>query len=732
MQAIDKDTVHRLCSGQVIVSLSTAVKELLENSLDSGATVIDIKLKDSGLTSISVSDNGYGIKELDYETLCRKHWTSKISCFEDLEGVNTFGFRGEALSSLCAVSKAVVTTATEETAPVGMKLEYDHNGEFVRKTPVAREKGTTVTLTELFAKWPVRVQDLRKNLSREYLHLVGLVEQYAIISDQARITMTNQTKGGSTVSVRTPPQADRLGRLVAVLGAKIRPYMVLLDHRPATEASDGLDLKIDGYISNTLPEAGRSGSDKQYFFVNGRPCDFPNAKKLVNELFRSHCPTKYPVFAIDISINAATIDVNLTPDKRTILIRHETELINALKNALAGVLNPQESVFGINSSRVQTQLVSSNPANADNVVSDTQRDEGSARRILTETTSVPGVVMRSYAQNKTGAGQKRQTRDEQDFDTRPAAAKHKTSEQIAETTAAQITRSAVKENSVGNSSTVDQPRPLSKKLPPVVIGLCFDRVQSDTHDWTNLRSRLREKRERRAQLLEESQQLMIDAEEPDHAVVEGGISETNHEEASSALSRLIHKSDFAKMQVIGQFNRGFIIARLDQDLYIIDQHASDEKYNFEQLQQRAVISSQPLIRPAQLEMSIVDESVAIEHKETLMRNGFHITVDESLVPGKKISLLSQPFIDQTLFNQQDLMELVGKLCVNPESAPRCERARKMFASRACRKSTMIGDALNMKKMTAIVHHLSELDHPWNCPHGRPTMRHLYRLKKDMY
>ncbi|KAJ1816436.1 ATP-binding mismatch repair protein [Coemansia sp. RSA 2599] len=726
MQAISKDTVHRLCSGQVIVDLSTAVKELLENCLDAGATAVDIKLKDSGLASITVSDNGHGIKECDYKTLCRKHWTSKISCFEDLERVGTFGFRGEALSSLCAVSKVVVTTATEETAPVGMQLEYDLAGELVRKTPVAREKGTTVTLTDLFAKWPVRMQDLKKNIRREYLRLVGLVEQYAIISDQARITMTNQAKGGSTVSVQTPPQADRLGRLVAVLGAQVRPHMTALDHRPA-ETPGGLDLAIEGNISKPIPEAGRSGSDKQYFFVNGRPCDFPKAKKLVNELFRSHCPTKYPVFAIAIAINASTIDVNLTPDKRTILIRHEAEVLDALKTGLAGVLEPQESVFSI-ASRVQTQLVAG-PA----VVA--ARDDV-ARRLVTEKTSVPGVVMRSYAPEADTGRKRRNSGDEQDFfdPAPPAAVKPKTAGPAAsrlaqETAYKRADSNVLKENAAGNVPLVSEPRPVSKKLPSMVIGACLNRLQNESHDWTSVGARMREKRERRARLLEESQRMLVDdsAEE----VIEGGVSETNQDEASSALSRLIHKSDFAKMQIIGQFNRGFIISRLDQDLYIIDQHASDEKYNFEQLQQRAVISSQPLIRPAQLEMSIVDESVAIERKETLMRNGFHIQVDESQAPGKRVNLLSQPFIDQTLFNQSDLMELVGKLCVNPESAPRCERARKMFASRACRKSTMIGDALSMTQMKAIVRHLSDLDHPWNCPHGRPTMRHLYRLKKEM-
>ncbi|KAJ1934882.1 hypothetical protein GGF37_006205, partial [Kickxella alabastrina] len=440
------------------------------------------------------------------------------------------------------------------------------------------------------------------------------------------------------------------------------------------------------------------------------------AKKLVNESFRSHCPTKYPVFAISISINATTIDVNLTPDKRTILIRHETQLLAALKEALANVLEPQESMFSV--SRVQTQLIAE-PA---------PRDNPDRRNVVSVKTSVPGVVM-CYVEDpksKVAGGSinnKRPSGHDADFNPPPSAASR---QRLVEHMGGVISRP----QPTSVSRPVD-PKPTSKKLPSIVIGTCRNRMQNDEHDWQGIGARLREKQERRTRVLEESQQGQVLPDEYaaiDTAVAKSGISETNPEDASSALSQLIHKTDFARMSVIGQFNRGFIIARLDQDLYIIDQHASDEKYNFEQLQQRAVISSQPLIRPAQLELSIVDEGVAIEHKETLMRNGFHVRVDDTEAPGRKVSLLSQPFIDQTLFNQQDLLELVGKLCINPESMPRCERARKMFASRACRRSTMIGDSLSLTQMKAIVRHLSDLDHPWNCPHGRPTMRHLHRLK----
>ncbi|KAJ1939743.1 ATP-binding mismatch repair protein [Linderina macrospora] len=183
------------------------------------------------------------------------------------------------------------------------------------------------------------------------------------------------------------------------------------------------------------------------------------------------------------------------------------------------------------------------------------------------------------------------------------------------------------------------------------------------------------------------------------------------------------------MQVLGQFNVGFIIARLNDDLFIIDQHASDEKFNFEQLQLNARIASQPLIRPHILELSIVDEALAIQHMDVLERNGFGLAVDESAAPGRRISMVSQPVIDQTMFTQVDLVELIAKLAANPLSA-RCERARRVFASRACRKSVMIGDPLSAPQMRRIVANLSGLDHPWNCPHGRPVMRHLFHLPPE--
>lgn len=140
IKAIDKASVHRITSGQVVVDLQTAVKELVENSLDAGATNLEIRFRNYGLKSVEVIDNGSGIAEKDFESIALKHHTSKLESYEDLTTVGTFGFRGEALSSLCALcEKVLVTTATKETSPKGTCLEMLKTGEVGTRTVVARQ-----------------------------------------------------------------------------------------------------------------------------------------------------------------------------------------------------------------------------------------------------------------------------------------------------------------------------------------------------------------------------------------------------------------------------------------------------------------------------------------------------------------------------------------------------------------------------------------------------------------
>lgn len=198
--------------------------------------------------------------------------------------------------------------------------------------------------------------------------------------------------------------------------------------------------------------------------------------------------------------------------------------------------------------------------------------------------------------------------------------------------------------------------------------------------------------------------------------------------AEERLTLTVTKADFGRMQIKGQFNRGFILATRGEDLFIIDQHASDEKYNFETLQATTVVQHQPLVVPRPLELMAMDEVAVLDSLAVLKRNGFVVGADPEAAPGHRCHLLSLPMSRETVFGVEDLEELIHLIHQNPGSMTvRCSKVRSMFAMRACRRSVMVGKALPTKAMEKIVRHMGELDKPWNCPHGRPTMRHLTTL-----
>lgn len=205
------------------------------------------------------------------------------------------------------------------------------------------------------------------------------------------------------------------------------------------------------------------------------------------------------------------------------------------------------------------------------------------------------------------------------------------------------------------------------------------------------------------------------------------IAPDSNSTAEKELRKNISKDMFKRMEVLGQFNLGFIIVKLDNDLFIVDQHASDEKFNFEDQQRNTTIRSQRLIAPQRLELTAANEAILMDNVEIFRKNGFDFEIDENAEAMKKIKLVSLPTSKNWTFGVEDIEELIFMLSDSPGVMCRPSRVRKMFASRACRMSIMVGTALNHAQMKKILCHMGQIDHPWNCPHGRPTMRHLVNL-----
>ncbi|TFK22541.1 DNA mismatch repair protein MutL [Coprinopsis marcescibilis] len=366
IKAIDKTSVHRITSGQVVIDLQTAVKELVENSIDAGSTNIEVRFKQHGLTSIEVIDNGCGIAEADFEGIALKHHTSKLETYEDLTSVETFGFRGEALSSLCALCGDVsVTTATTETAPKGTCLELSPDGEVKSQKVVARQRGTTVLVSKLFTPLPVRRKEFERNVKREFGKALTFLQVYALgpcsTNEGVRLSVSNQPeKGQRSIQLQTKGNPSVKDAVSSLWGPKAIENLVDLNvsFEIAPEKSvlkrlkslnqkppDSLRVTVKGLVSKFAVGCGRLNTDRQFFYLNGRPCNMNKIQKAFNEVYRTFNANQLPFIVADFSLPLDSCDVNVSPDKRTILIHNEDNLIVGLKEALETHFSPTRSTF---------------------------------------------------------------------------------------------------------------------------------------------------------------------------------------------------------------------------------------------------------------------------------------------------------------------------------------------------------------------------------------------------
>ncbi|TKA64906.1 hypothetical protein B0A55_10291 [Friedmanniomyces simplex] len=1063
IKAIEGRSVHQIQSGQVIVDLNSVVKELVENSLDAGATAIEVRFKNQGLDSIEVQDNGKGISPDDFETVALKHHTSKLLSYEDLTSLDTFGFRGEALSSLCALSKFHILTARVEDDAVGKKLDFEVSGKLKSTGVASAQKGTTVTVDELFYNLPVRRKELEKNIKREYNKALSLLYAYACISVGVRFSVSNQMpKGKKVVAFSTKLNTTTKENIVNVFGAKtllaLTKLDLHLDMEPsrgpstqgarnwATQATDrSMAVQVQGHISRPVFGEGRQAPDRQMFFVNSRPCLLPQVSKAINEVYKSFNVTQSPFIFANLVMDTNAYDVNVSPDKRTIMLHDQTALLESMKTALTEMFEqtdhtvpqstlPKRKLPAYQPLSVTRRECTEDAAEAEGDTESDQQEDADDRAAAVDLAvpvkftvkgesndasasllqgwlgrdaedrsetpavrkrsdglsrdkqklvghmrkqSVPDVVngnnlgdgtagakavkhddtvplepdpapvqdheedvLRAAEDGNVTALQRDLTPDPMSspyddlFSQRPAQLidlsrsangsadneynlsddglghgaddptapavqargipaispgtqketpgavqsafdrmrPKRTPLHTAEVTIGEKTttttigsapmykkrrvhapvnsqaianfgvnpllarglrnfaapgsqmdihssdmpmpartdpkavESGSESDSVGGEAPEMLPGPTRQKHIPIdgdeertsnsLDELIPDAADDDEYDEDYL-----DERETRMQEDERVARLIQDAEDAAARPTDGNLrrasqalknggnrkestlqlmcvlsttlpdiamraevlhqnakaflvhinaadtmmikDELNDSNAESKLSLTVTKADFERMSIIGQFNLGFILAirpavgEQDQDeLFIIDQHAADEKYNYERLQRMVTLQSQRLVRPKLLELTAVEEEIILDNPEALKANGFEIeavsdpTDDNDESSSRRLRLLTLPISGDKTFELSDLDELLHLLSEAPAGGseiPRPKKVQKILAMRACRSSIMVGKTLAVRQMQKVVGHMGEMEKPWNCPHGRPTMRHLAGL-----
>uniref|UniRef100_A0A8C6TAY0 PMS1 homolog 1, mismatch repair system component n=1 Tax=Neogobius melanostomus TaxID=47308 RepID=A0A8C6TAY0_9GOBI len=322
MHQLPPSTVRLLSSSQVITSVVNVVKELTENSLDAEATSVDVKLENYGLDRIEVRDNGSGIRAEDTPVMGVRHFTSKISSHQDLESLQTYGFRGEALGSICAVAEVTVTTKTKED-DFSTQYTLDLTGNIVSQKPSHLGQGTTVSVQRLFKNLPVRRQfySNTKKCKEELKRVQDVLTAFAIVKPELRVTLYHN----KVMLWQKSKMADHRSALVATLGPNVVSHLQPFHHR-----HEDPEIILDGF----LPKPGAdftltssSSADKAFIYVNDRPVQQKEITKLVRQhlgaLQAEEARGRFPTFVLRVSVSAAAVDVNLTPDKTQVLLHHK-------------------------------------------------------------------------------------------------------------------------------------------------------------------------------------------------------------------------------------------------------------------------------------------------------------------------------------------------------------------------------------------------------------------------
>lgn len=328
IRPLSENLIGKIAAGEVVERPAAAIKELIENSLDAGATAVTVEIQEGGLTSIRVADNGSGIDESDIRMAFERHATSKISREQDLDAIATLGFRGEALASIAAVSRITMTTRTA-ASDTGLKVKNE-GGRITDIQEIACPVGTTIQVNDLFFNVPVR-KGFMKKAGQEASAVHDLIVQLLLSRPDVSFRYISNGK----TEFHSPGDGQTATALQTVYGSYAMKFM-----KEVNDHGNGLIIK--GYVG--IGENGRGNRNQEMFFINGRVMH----NKILNEALETACRErvmigKFPVCALYITIPYEAVDVNVHPNKLEVRFRDETGVYEAVLSAVLMALKEKDA-----------------------------------------------------------------------------------------------------------------------------------------------------------------------------------------------------------------------------------------------------------------------------------------------------------------------------------------------------------------------------------------------------
>ena len=747
---LDQNTIDKIAAGEVVERPSSVVKELVENAIDAGATAVTVEITDGGKKLIRITDNGAGIEADQIPLAFLRHATSKIEKVEDLEQIASLGFRGEALSSIAAVSQVELITKTP-SAVSGSRYIIEGGVEHSLEELGAPE-GTTFLVRNLFYNTPARNKFLKSDMTEaNYIHT--LMEQLALSHPEISFKYIQNRQ----VKLHSSGNYSVKDVIYSVYGRDITK--ALLDAEFENDF-----MKITGFVGK--PEIARGNRSFENYYINGRYVKNNIITKAIESAYKGFLMQhKFPFVSLQMQMEGNDLDVNVHPAKREVRFAREQEVYEAVydtvRRALTGkemipkvfVGRPEpetketpvksvsvpepfekkrrEQLYGHTEKEMQETGISGDRAysGAGSFVSKKTKS-WMERPAYQSTVKEPSV---SYSASHTTETKKPQVFSASEEDLFQGTLREKQEEELKRETETKRLAEENRELKNTGCSQMKNTEPASENTNQKKEHWISEKEKPESGDFLSEPAEIThtsDSPEKTAQNLE----TVISVE------TEPGISAAESDQNSHEMAeqeprqlelfeeKLLAPESRERIRLVGQIFDTYWLAQFGDNFYIIDQHAAHEKVYYERLVksfQEKTVDSQYLNPPLIVTLNLQEENILKENQKYFSQFGFEIEE----FGGKEYRISAVPatlygFSEEALF-----LEMLDQLSGSGE-----KDALDIFASRlatmACKAAVKGNHAMSAKEAEKLIDELLTLDNPYHCPHGRPTIISMTRTELE--
>lgn len=692
INVLDKSTVDKIAAGEVVDRPSSIVKEVLENAIDAKATAVTVEIKDGGISFIRITDNGQGIEKDDIKNAFLRHATSKIKNVEDLLSASSLGFRGEALSSIAAVTQLECITKTPSDL-TGIRYVIE-GGEEKCLEEVGAPTGTTFIIRNLFYNTPARRKFL-KSATTEASYISSIVEKIALSHPEVSIRFINNNQNKLHTSGN-----NKLKEIIySIYGRDVATNILEIDDA-------AMNMHLTGYIGK--PIVSRGNRNNMVYFINGR---FIKSKIINNAIEEAYKPYmmqhNYPFCVLHFQIDSHLIDVNVHPSKMEIRFENPMDIYNIFYNAISAALSRRELIpevteaDSVNSKKIPVQTVANNARNTGNTGNTNSNDNNTDNNTTNNIGNTINVAKPDINTTKTEVNQS-----------------------IGNNTISNIANNTPNNNIENDVKNIENVENVIKTE---------EKQQSKRH------IREPEPFEARRSMLDDMTKVSYAAENDNAADISKVAESSNDYNAAPVQGQaeqldlfdnvFLSEKERKKHKMIGQLFDTYWLIEYDNNLYIIDQHAAHEKVLYEKTLKsfkNKEITSQQINPPIILTLSMEEENILNRFSGEFERFGYEIEP----FGGKDYAVRAVPANLYSIGQKELLMSLIDSLTETSVEL-KSDLITEKIASMSCKAAVKGNNRLSVEEANALIEQLLQLDNPYNCPHGRPTIISMskYEIEK---